>query len=195
MPLPTVLLAIALASGCAASTTATATTTATTTTGGLSGADRPPVAQSLTVPADGQEAVVVRVSDGDTLVLRGIGAGPVPAAATKVRLIGVDTPEVFASERVPDVPQCFGPEASRRTKLVLAEGTRVRVAGDREARDRFGRVLVYLWGPDGRNLEEDLLASGLARVFVVRPNTAHATHYAEVEQVARAARVGLWGAC
>lgn len=144
---------------------------------------------TLSVPSGAQEAVVVRHTDGDTLRLRGIGTGPVPGAPTKVRLLEIDTPEVFGTAG------CFGKEASRRTAELIPVGAHVRVEADRERRDRYGRLLVYVWAADGVNVEESLLAGGYARVLYVRPNGKHLAAFRQVEAQARAARRGLWGAC
>src|SRR3954469_17996825 len=81
-------------------------------------------------------AAVQRVVDGDTVRLAGLGS---------VRLIGVDTPEVYGG-RV----ECFGPEASAFARSILRPGTRVRYRVGREPRDRYGRLLAYVWLTDGR---------------------------------------------
>jgi micrococcal nuclease len=148
-----------------------------------------PAPTSLAVPAGAQEAVVVRHSDGDTFVLRGIGTGPLPAAPTKVRLLEVDTPEIHPE------PTCFGAEAAARTAELIPKGARVRVEADRDLRDRYGRVLLYVWTEDGASLEEVLLREGYAQVLYVRPNDRHLDHLRAVEAQARAARTGLWGRC
>lgn len=131
----------------------------------------------------------MRVSDGDTLVLRGIGVGPVPAVPTKVRLLEIDTPEVQPT------PDCFGEEAADRLEELVPKGSRVRVEADRDLHDRYGRVLLYLWTEDGVSVEEVLLREGYARVLYVRPNDKHLDHFRAVEAQARTERRGLWGAC
>ena len=144
---------------------------------------------SLAVPDGAQRAVVVRHTDGDTFWLRGIGAGPLPAQRTKVRLLEVDTPEVYGT------PGCFGAQASRRTAELLPVGSAVTVEADREARDRYGRLLLYVWTPSGASLEELLLRDGYARVLYVRPNRRHLAAFRQVEDEARRAGRGLWSAC
>ena len=132
------------------------------------------------VPAEGVYAVE-RVIDGDTLLL---------ADQTRVRLIGVDTPECVQPEH-PVEP--WAPEASEFTRAFVAGG-QVRLQLDRERLDRHGRLLAYVW-VDERLLNEQLLFAGLARY---EPQF----HYAEgmkrrfrkAEAQARAARVGLWSA-
>ena len=148
-----------------------------------------PSSGSLPVPAGAQEAVVVRHTDGDTFWLRGIGVGPLPGARTKVRLLEVDTPEVFGT------PGCYGKQAARRTAELLPLGSHVRVEADRDLRDRYGRLLLYVWTNDGASLEEALLSDGYARTLLVRPNDRHIAAFRAIEAQARSARRGLWGAC
>ena len=149
----------------------------------------PPAATTLPVPAGAQEATVVRHTDGDTLVLRGVGAGPLPGRPTKVRVLEIDAPEVYPE------PECFGDEAADRLAELVPKGARVRVEADRQVRDRFGRSLLYLWTDDGVSVEEVLLREGYARVLYVRPNDRHLAHFRGVEAAARKAGRGLWGAC
>jgi micrococcal nuclease len=141
------------------------------------------------VPAAAQAAVVVRVVDGDTVVLRGRGSGPLPAEPTRVRVLLVDTPEVGA-----DV-ECFGPQAAARTGQLLPRRAQVRVQADREPKDRFGRTLLHVWTADGRNLGELLLAEGYAIVLQIPPNRLHLPAFRAREREARAQGRGLWSAC
>jgi micrococcal nuclease len=149
----------------------------------------PPAATALTAPAGAQQATVVRHTDGDTVWLRGIGTGPVPAAPTKVRLLEIDTPEIHPT------PVCFGTDAADRTAQLLPIGARVRVEADRERRDRYGRLLLYVWTADGASVEEVLLREGYAKVLYVRPNDRHLDRLRDVEAQARQAHRGLWGRC
>jgi micrococcal nuclease len=80
--------------------------------------------------AAGTADTIVRVTDGDTIVLTGLG---------RTRLIGIDTPEVYFRR------ECFGQEASSFMKRLLPAGTRVRYRFDVERRDRYGRALAYVW--------------------------------------------------
>jgi micrococcal nuclease len=133
---------------------------------------------------------VVRTIDGDTAVVafrdaRGRGT-------VTVRYLGVDTPESVH----PDKPvECFGPQASHRNHA-WATGRRVRLRFDVERIDPYGRLLAALV-PDGRrrSLSERLVAEGLARVLAIAPNGADAPRLRRLEEQARTARRGLWGAC
>jgi micrococcal nuclease len=141
------------------------------------------------VPAGAQEAVVVRVSDGDTVRLRGRGAGPVPGESTRVRVLLVDTPET--QEQV----ECFGPEAAARTAELLPEGSTVRVEADRDPQDRFGRLLLHVWTAQGVSVGETLVAEGYATVLQIDPNRRYLEVFEAREDEARDARRGLWSAC
>lgn len=144
---------------------------------------------TLPVPADAQQAVVVRVTDGDTVVLRGRGTGPLPGEPTKVRVLLVDTPEVFGRA------ECLGPEASARTTELLPDGATVRVEADRDRHDRYGRTLLHVWTPDGVNVGERLVAEGLATVLQIDPNERYLEQFTAQQTRARNSGAGLWSAC
>ncbi len=107
----------------------------------------------------------------------------------RVRLIGIDTPETVK----PDTPvQCWGPQASAHMKHLLTPGTAVRVARDAEPRDKYGRLLLYIWRVrDGLFVNLDLAADGFARILSIEPNTAHEADLAAA--VAAGPRLGpVW---
>jgi len=133
------------------------------------------------VPAAARSAAIVRVVDGDTVELEGLGS---------VRLIGVDTPEVYGGV------ECYGREASSYARRLL-EGERVRYVVGREQRDRYGRLLAYLWLEDGRSFNALLVARGYAQPLTIPPNDDHAEAFVRLARRARARSVGLWdpGAC
>jgi micrococcal nuclease len=143
----------------------------------------------LRVPAGVQEAGVVRGVDGDTVVLRGRGTGPLPAEPTRVRLLLVDTPEVTGQ------PECFGEQASARAAELLPDGAQVRVLADRDQLDRYGRALLHVWTEDGTNVGEALVREGFATVLVVAPNRLYESTFRDAEAEAEAAGRGLWSAC
>ena len=148
-----------------------------------------PTAAGIPVPADAQQATVVRLVDGDTVQLRGRGTGPLPSRPTRVRVLLVDTPEVH-TER-----ECFGEEASERAEQLLPDGSTVRVQADRDPEDRFGRVLLHVWNADGVNVGEALVREGFATVLQVDPNERYLEQFERAEEQAREAGRGLWSAC
>ncbi|NLV55403.1 MAG: thermonuclease family protein [Acidimicrobiales bacterium] len=132
-------------------------------------------------------AVVIDVIDGDTVEVR------VAGRSETVRLLGIDTPETVAPGQPVD---CYGPEASARTKELLPPGTAVDVRRDVEARDRFGRLLAYVTRvDDGLLVNRSLVADGYARVLSIEPNTALRRELADAQAEARRAGRGLWNAC
>lgn len=148
-----------------------------------------PLAADVPVPSDAQDAVVVSVSDGDTVHLRGVGTGPLSRQDTRVRLLLINAPEVFSEV------QCYGPEATARTTQLLPRGAQVRVQADAEARDKYGRPLLHVWTADGVEVGEELVAEGYARVLQIDPNRRYLAQFRRQEQQAKAAGRGLWGAC
>ena len=153
------------------------------------GSERPGAGAGLPVPGGAQEATVVRPVDGDTVVLRGRGAGPLSADPVRVRLLLVDTPEVAEGS------ECFGPEAAHRAEELMPDGTVVRVQADVEATDRFGRPLLHVWNAEGVSIGEALLREGYATVLLVGPNSAYLEAFRAAERSARGQRLGLWSAC
>ena len=130
---------------------------------------------------------VTTVHDGDTLSVR------VDGREETIRLIGVDTPETVH----PTKPvQCWGPEASSHTKSSFPPGTRVYLARDMEARDRYGRFLAYVYrASDNLFLNMDLVEQGWGRAYPYEPNTSLSTDFARAEYAASTNQRGLWAHC
>jgi micrococcal nuclease len=134
----------------------------------------------------GRTGRVVRVVDGDTIRVA-LGGRP-----ERVRYIGIDTPESV----MPGAPaECFGRAAARANARLVA-GRRVRVVTDAEERDRYGRLLAYVFrADDGRFVNAALVRDGFAVPLTVPPNVRHAARFRALARGARAHRRGLWGAC
>jgi micrococcal nuclease len=137
-------------------------------------------------PGAGLSATVTRVVDGDTVHAR------VGGRDETVRYIGMDTPETVK----PGVPvQCFGKAASAANRR-LVDGQRVRLRLDAEPRDRYGRLLAYVYRRrDGLFVNAALVRDGFATTLTIAPNVSHARDLRALERRARARRRGLWGAC
>jgi micrococcal nuclease len=136
---------------------------------------------------DVADSSVVRVVDGDTIVVRLDGADE------RVRLIGIDTPE-SVDPRTP--VECFGKEASDHAASLLPRGTAVRLVRDVEARDRFDRLLAYVYrAGDGLFVNLALAEAGYADVATFPPNVAHVDELTAAVARARAEGRGLWSAC
>ena len=128
-----------------------------------------------------------RVVDGDTIDIA------ISGNTERVRLIGINTPE---TKHPTKGMECFGPEASAYTEQLLPKGTKLRVERDIEARDKYGRLLLYVYIENSNvfvNL--DLVLQGYARPMVFEPNTAHKADFAQAATQAELRNVGLWQAC
>jgi micrococcal nuclease len=135
---------------------------------------------------DGEIGRVMRVVDGDTIQVQ-LGAG-----REKVRYIGIDTPET----KDPRGPvQCFGREAADFNARLVG-GRRVRLVRDVEERDRYGRLLAYVYRErDGLFVNAELARLGYAQPLAIAPDVRFAGRFAGLAHDAREQGRGLWAAC
>jgi len=141
-------------------------------------------------------ATVIRVVDGDTIRVR------LPEGVRPVRLIGVDAPEVRdspkldrearRSHRSKGAIQAMGRLAAGFAARHLL-GRTVSLEFDIERRDRYGRLLAYVWLPDGVLFNGEVVREGYAQVLTIPPNVRYASLLRQLQREARAARRGLWG--
>ena len=117
---------------------------------------------------------LVRIVDGDTIECRGLG---------NVRLIGVDSPE---SDQEP-----FGTAASAGLASLAPVGTMLLLEPDREARDRYNRLLAYAWTGESM-LNWLLVRRGWAVTLRFPPNTRYAERLEAAEHAAKTEGRGLW---
>ncbi|AGA58322.1 micrococcal nuclease-like nuclease [Thermobacillus composti KWC4] len=125
-----------------------------------------------------EEAVVERVVDGDTFVIR---------EGSRVRLIGVNTPEITGSA------EFYGEEAAAYTKRMLT-GKTVWMFKDVSETDRYGRLLRFVFIPgDALMFNERLVREGYANAATYPPDVSLADRFREAEREARSEGAGLWG--
>ncbi len=119
-------------------------------------------------------ARVLRVVDGDTIVVRGASGAP-----ERVRYIGMDTPESVK----PGVPvQCYAERASVLNRRLVA-GRTVRLVSDAEATDRYGRTLAYVYRqPDGLFVNAELVRRGYARTLEIPPDVRFCRAFCDPRQ-------------
>lgn len=136
------------------------------------------------------KATVVRVVDGDTYVV------DIDGVETKVRLIGIDTPESVASQEYLDKTgkenTQEGKDISDYMKNLLPAETTLYLEFDVEKYDKYDRVLAYAYFEDGEMIQEHLLKNGFAKVMTIEPNVAYSERFVELEQKAMEEGVGLW---
>lgn len=135
-------------------------------------------------PADALPMTVSHVHDGDTLFLI-----PADGPRQKVRLIGIDTPELQPAE------DCYAIAARDYLRRLVPDGSVVTVSADVEPLDRYGRSLYYLWTADGEFVNLKLVEGGYGTALRIEPNIAHWNELVAAEDSARSAAAGLWGEC
>lgn len=145
----------------------------------------------LTLQACAHTFTVTRVIDGDTVVLND---------GRHIRLIGVDTPESFTNRKLTKdakalnqekaAMQSLGKRAAAYTRSI-ALNKQVRIKGDREARDRYGRDLGYVFFTDGTMLNEKLIKDGYGCAYT-RFRFKHRDQFVSAENEARSEGRGLW---
>lgn len=138
------------------------------------------------VPQAGELRKVIRVVDGDTIVV---------SPNEKVRLIGVDTPETVHPKKS---VACFGKEAKQFTRDAV-EGKTIRLVLDkvntsRRHKDKYRRTLAYAYLDDGTMLNRELIRRGYAHAYTRVP-FRYLVEFRELERTARAEAVGLWSSC
>lgn len=130
------------------------------------------------------EIRVVRVVDGDTIVLY------IEGKDTRVRLIGLDTPEtVDPREKL----ECFGEAASQKARVML-EGRFVRLEEDASQGkyDKYGRLLAYVYLPDDTLFNEYMIREGYGHEYTYRIPYKYQTQFQTAERDARENKRGLW---
>lgn len=125
---------------------------------------------------------VVRVVDGDTFVIK------YNEKDEKIRLIGVDTPESVHPNEEKNTE--FGKEVSNFAKEMLS-GKQVNLEFDVEKRDKYGRLLAYVY-LDGQMYNKLLLQKGYAKLATYPPNVKYVDDFKVLQKEARKNKVGLW---
>lgn len=129
---------------------------------------------------------VTEFADGDTLSVDMNGK------TERIRMIGVDTPETHDPRKT---VQCFGQAASDYTKHLIGKNP-VRLVLDEQStnRDRYDRLLRYVYLPDGRLVQEEIIKNGYGFAYVGFPFTK-LDYFKQLESEAREQKRGLWGSC
>jgi micrococcal nuclease len=126
-----------------------------------------------------QAALVVQIVDGDTLMLAG---------GAKVRVLGIDAPELERDGR----PADFLAHKAKATLGDLTLNKTIALEYDRLRYDHYGRLLAYLWLPDHTLVNAELVRQGLARVYFITPNLRYQKVLLTAQQEAIGAQRGVW---
>jgi micrococcal nuclease len=123
---------------------------------------------------------IEKIYDGDTIGAR------VDGSFEKIRMLGIDSPEM---EQRP-----WGRKAKACVEaLITASAWRVSLGYDLERRDKYGRILAYIWAQDGKLINEEMLRKGCAVLFTVSPNVKYAGRFSAAQKKARDLKAGVWG--
>ncbi len=129
---------------------------------------------------------VVEVHDGDTVSIKTRTFLGISLSIERVRLIGIDAPEIKQEP--------WGTRAKRHLKRLINEsGGVVYLELDIDRRDKYGRILAYLWDKNGRMLNQKMLEDGYALLYTVPPNVKYVDILKEAQQKARLNKTGIWG--
>lgn len=130
------------------------------------------------VSEEGYYAAVARVIDGDTIKL---------INGERVRYIGIDTPELHH----PKKPVEYMAEEAKEFNEKLVGGEVVRLEFDVERRDKYGRLLAYVYAGD-TFVNARLLEEGYAQTLTIPPNVKYADEFLRLQRKAREENKGLW---
>lgn len=128
-------------------------------------------------------AIIRHIIDGDTIVVGYEGRDE------KIRLIGINTPEIHHPTKGVEP---YGYEAKRFVEGILKPGDRVKLEFDIQSRDKYGRLLAYVYLSDGRFLNALLVENGYAQVMTIPPNVKYQDLFLELQRDARENKRGLW---
>ncbi|MEX1079771.1 MAG: thermonuclease family protein [Homoserinimonas sp.] len=142
------------------------------------------IGAAIAVPDSALGMTVAHVHDGDTLFLT-----TSTGTELKVRLIGVDTPELQPAA------ECYALEARDHLRQLAPDGSTVRVVADAESQDQYGRSLFYLWTEAGEFVNLRLVADGFGTALNVEPNSAFWGELVDAERSAQESGAGLWSGC
>ncbi|MGB9823283.1 MULTISPECIES: thermonuclease family protein [Thermodesulfovibrio] len=129
---------------------------------------------------------VTEINDGDTVsIVTGSFFGII-VKTERVRLIGIDAPEL--------AQEPWGRRAKNHLRKLIKESDwLVKIELDVQHRDRYGRILAYLWDKNGRMLNYMMVRDGYAMVYTVPPNVKYTEWFLQAQRLARQEKRGIWG--
>jgi micrococcal nuclease len=147
-------------------------------------------------PGDQRPDIILKVVDGDTLKIEHQGR------IESIRLIGIDTPESRVNQKAKkdaarnqeDIKKIIGlgQEATRYVKRLVKPGETIKIEFDRQIRDKYGRLLGYVYLPNGKMLNEEIVKAGYANLMTYPPNVKYEDRFLRAYREARENNRGLW---
>jgi len=130
--------------------------------------------------AAGKTVFVGKIYDGDTI------SAFVNGHFEKIRLIGIDAPEKDQRPWGRKARECLG-------SLISAADSRVSLEYDIDKRDKYGRILAYIWTQNGQMINEEMMKNGCAVLFTFPPNVRYAERFLVAQKKAQEHKAGIWG--
>ncbi len=127
-----------------------------------------------------KSVLVEKIYDGDTV------SAIVNGHFEKIRLIGIDAPEMDQRPWGKKARECLG-------ALMSATDSRIFLEYDIERRDKYGRILAYIWTQDGKMINEEMMKNGCAVLFTLPPNVKYAERFRAAQKKAQENKAGIWG--
>ena len=144
-----------------------------------------------------QTTTVTRIVDGDTLKVFYL------EGEESIRLIGIDTPESRVNKKTKkdakrsgqDVETiiAMGKRATEYVESLVKPGGLITIEFDVQERDRYKRLLGYVYLSNGKMLNEEIVKAGYASVMTIPPNVKYKDRFLIAYQEARESKMGLWG--
>jgi len=128
----------------------------------------------------GKALRVEKIYDGDTIAVI------VNGQFEKIRLIGIDAPEIGQTPWGKRAKTCI-------ESLMAAAASRISLEYDVVKRDKYGRILAYLWTSDGKMINEEMLLKGYAVLFTIPPNVKYVERFRAAQKEAQQHKTGIWG--
>jgi micrococcal nuclease len=142
-------------------------------------------------------ATVTRIVDGDTLKVFYLGR------EESIRLIGIDTPESRVNKKTEKDAERnnqdikiiieMGKRATKYVEGLVKAGDTVTIEFDVQERDRYKRLLGYVYLSNGKMLNEEIVKAGYANVMTIPPTVKYKDRFLKAYQEARESKRGLWG--
>ena len=143
-----------------------------------------------------QKTTVTRIVDGDTLKVISWGK------EESIRLIGIDTPESRVNKKTKkdakrsgqDIETiiAMGKRATEYVESMVTPGDLITIEFDEQERDKYGRLLGYVYLSNGKMLNEEIVKAGYANVMTIPPNVKYKDKFLKVYKLARERKLGLW---
>lgn len=135
----------------------------------------------ITPTIENKKYLVEKVVDGDTIDVK------IDGKIESIRLIGIDAPEKN---------ECYGSEATEKMKELI-ENKKIKIEADssQNDKDKYDRLLRYIYLEDGTLINEKLVADGFAKEYTYKIPYKFQSNFKSDQKLAKENKLGLWAVC